>query len=108
MNVPESGTQIPIWDFETLTPAPAQVVKDRPRLKPAPADTERTRRSSAAGTDDKYCHILVGSPPYRYTSCGLRLRPPLPIEQTHRKPPCPNGNPPCPECVRVRAEETDA
>ena len=71
------------------------------------AGTERARRSSTFGTDDDYCHIFVGAAPYRYTSCGKRLKPPVPIRSTHAKPPCPNGHAPCPECVRVRNESRD-
>ena len=90
------------WDFGSLTLWPEVGVVERPaRVTRA---TGRARRSSANGTEDPYCHILVGSPPYRYTSCGLRLDPPLPIEETHRKPPCPNGNPPCPDCLQARKE----
>ena len=105
-----SDTQILIWQSGHLTTWLEAKVIDRPGRvveRPTGVDgaTRRARRSSASGTGDPYCHILVGAPPYRYTSCGLRLVPPLPVERTHRKPPCPNGNPPCPDCVRVRADE---
>jgi hypothetical protein len=103
-----------ILGSDHLTTLPAAKVIERPaRVADRPARgveraTGRARRSSTYGTDDSYCHIFVGSAPYRYTSCGLRLNPLVPIEQTHRKPPCPNGNPPCPECVRTRAEADEA
>lgn len=106
----DSDTQIPTWESGHLTTWPEAVVIDSParvithRTRTARA-TERARRSSTFGTDDPYCHIFVGAPPYRFTSCGIHLKPPVPVEATHCKPPCPNGNPPCPECVRVRSED---
>lgn len=109
----DSGTQFAVLGTGYLTSDSVGVVVDRPtRVIERPTHVERAawqaRRSSAAGTDDAYCHILVGSPPYRYTCCGVRLKTPLPIERTHRKPPCPNGNPPCPECVQARQEDESA
>jgi hypothetical protein len=92
------------WSEGKVVDRPTRVI-ERPRR--VERDTGRTRRSSASGTDDPYCHILVGAPPYGYTSCGLRIKPPLTVERTHHKPPCPNGHPPCPECVRVRASDDD-
>jgi hypothetical protein len=73
---------------------------DRPN--PERDEAEFAVRSSFFGTSDQYCHILVGSPPYRFTSCGQRLDPPVAFEQSHPQPPCPNGNPPCPECLIAR------
>ncbi len=105
MTPTQSGAHILIWDSEHLTPTRERPTTRRPRPKRVEVGTERPRRASTFGTDDGYCHIFVGSPPYRYTSCGQRLNQPVPIEQTHAKPPCPNGNPPCPECVRVREED---
>jgi hypothetical protein len=69
------------------------------------ADLEGRGRASADGTDDPYCHLFLGNPPFRYTACLVRLREPLPIERTHPEPPsrCPNHHPPCPECTRGRA-----
>ena len=108
-----SGTQILTWESGHLTTWPQGKVIERPvRVIERPARVERAtgraRRSSTFGTDDLYCHIFVGSPPYRYTSCGRRRNPPVPVEQTHAKPPCPNGNPPCLDCVRVREEDESA
>ncbi len=103
MSVRESGGQSPTWDPGPLTLSPGRVEVDQSEL--GGNDTERARRSSRAGTADQYCHIFVGAAPYRYTSCGQRLKSPLPIKRTHAEPPCPNGNPPCPECVRVRQED---
>jgi hypothetical protein len=90
-----------------LTPGSGTVIERPVRVdEPVRVEqaTSRARRSSALGTPDDFCHVLVGAAPYRYTSCGLRIKPPLPVEHTHRKPPCPNGYTPCPECVDARAE----
>lgn len=110
-SIRDSGTLLPAPEGQGPYCPPGPLTPTRPRVpatRPSRArgDAGRSRRrSSAAGTDDPYCHIFVGSPPFRYTSCGQRLDPPLPVKKTHRKPPCPNGHPPCPECVRVRAED---
>jgi hypothetical protein len=103
VKVTDSGTHIPTWDSGSLTPLPTRTPS--PRVVRASVASDRARRSSTYGTDDDFCHIFVGSPPYRYTSCGLRLSPPVPVKATHAQPPCPNGNTPCPECTRVRAED---
>ena len=100
MGPTRSGGQHLVLGSDHLTLAPGRVKLKRPER--SPEDTERARRSSAIGTNDDYCHIFVGSAPYRYTSCGLRLDRPIPVEETHAEPPCPNGNLPCPDCVRVR------
>ena len=106
MRCPPSDGQNPTWECDHLTPAIADP-PPRVRDRQAPDQgTGRVRRSSAIGTDDHYCHIFAGQAPYRYTSCGLRLNPPIPVERTHRAPPCPNGHQPCPECVRVRSEDS--
>lgn len=76
---------------------PKRVARDTPN--PERDEAELAPRASFYGTSDQYCHIFVGSPPYRFTSCGQRLEPPVPFEQSHPEPPCPNGNPPCPECL---------
>lgn len=104
----ESGDQSLIWDSDPLTPSRERPTRARLRPKHTEIDTERPRRASTFGTDDGYCHIFVGAPPFRYTSCGQRLKPPVPVEQTHAKPPCPNGNPPCPDCVRARQQDESA
>jgi hypothetical protein len=105
-----SDPQTLIWGSGDLTTWPEAKVIDRPTRaveRPVRTEraTERARRSSTFGTTDAYCHVFVGSPPYRYTSCGLRLNLPVPVKQTHSAPPCPNGNTPCPDCVRVRSED---
>lgn len=101
MSLRESDGQILRSECDHLTVSPGRVEVP----KAADSDAGRARRSSTFGTDDDYCHIFVGSPPYRYTSCGQRLKPPVPIGRTHPEPPCPNRNRPCPECVRVREEQ---
>jgi len=106
MTVRPSDGQILTWESDHLTTSPGRVKLTRPER--SLEDTGRARRSSAYGTEDDYCHIFVGSAPYRYTSCGLRLDRPVKVAQTHAAPPCPNGHPPCPECVRVRAEDKAA
>jgi hypothetical protein len=81
----------------TLRPA-RKTPKTTPRTTPVgtPED-RRPRRASAYGTDDPYCHVLVGG--NRYTRCGIRLKPPLTQHETHSaKGNCPNGHPSCPEC----------
>jgi hypothetical protein len=65
-------------------------------------EDDEPKRSSAIGTIDRYCHILVGQQAhYTRTLCGLSLVPP----QTygHEPPPkrCPNGHPSCPECAQL-------
>ena len=61
------------------------------------------RRSSAAGSDDPYCHLLLGQAPFRYTACLVRLREPLAIEETHDAPfsRCPNRHLACPGRVKL-------
>lgn len=46
-------------------------------------------RQSFEGTVDKFCHVLVGEPPYRYTLCGKRCR--LPVKHSHELGECPKG-----------------
>lgn len=98
-----SGGHNPTWTSDPLTLSPGRAELER--LELGGDDTERARRSSRVGTADQYCHIFVGAAPYRYTSCGQRLPRPLSISRTHAEPPCPNGNPPCPECVRAREDD---
>jgi hypothetical protein len=109
MRTQMSDTHFLIWESGYLTSDPAAAIDAPTRTgtesRQASPSTGRARRSSTFGTDDPYCHIFVGAAPYRYTSCGLRLKPPVPLEKTHRKPPCPNGHPPCPECVQAREED---
>ena len=65
------------------------------RPRPAPArDPKRPRRASRLGTDDEFCHVLVGRPGhYTYTRCGQKLRPPQ--TDGHAPPPtrCISGGP---------------
>jgi hypothetical protein len=72
----------------------------------APArEPQRPRRSSALGTDDDLCHVLVnvGLGGYSRTLCGKRVAPPLSMSQTHDPPPtqCPGGWSSCPDCAEA-------
>jgi hypothetical protein len=75
-----------------------------PRAITRPKDStegRRPRRASAMGTDDDFCHILVGG--NGYTRCGIRINPPLTNAQTHSaKGACPGGHPWCPDCGERR------
>jgi hypothetical protein len=92
-----------------VTPATITTTRAKnPKTTTRPADSanhERPRCASAMGTDDDYCHILVGGSSFSYTLCGERLKPPLRRVESHAAKPapwCPNGHPSCPACKAAR------
>lgn len=69
---------------------------------------EPTGRATAVGTADPYCHVLIGTEPYRHTDCGQRLSRQLTAKDTHQIGPCPNGHPSCPKCAATDPGDPEA
>jgi hypothetical protein len=99
----KTATLVP-REAKTATLTPTRTAPPRePKVATSPTAGHdgRLRFATAIGADDAHCHWLVSR---SRTLCGQPRRPALTDMQMHRAAPCPNGNRPCPECVRIANE----
>ena len=87
---------------KTIQAPPPKAVEE-----PKAVESNAEARSFRFGSPDGKCHTFLGTVPFRYTVCFKRTTEPVAEEDTHLEPPCPNGNPPCPECDRIRKQRYD-
>jgi hypothetical protein len=63
------------------------------------AGSEEFAAQSVEGTADKFCHVLLDGPPFRYTLCGQRCHPP--VRNWHGIGNCVSGFAVCPKCKDI-------
>lgn len=67
------------------------------RTQPDDSGKPKPRWATAAGMGDQFCHWYISR---SRTLCGVSHEP-LPRNAMHKEAPCPNGNPPCPLCIKA-------